>query len=76
MGVVDVGILDPKGHKDQVKPIVLKKSEILWYVEYTAQIEGLHSINVFFAGKPVPKSPFGVGVAKGKEGLLRKQSPG
>jgi len=62
-GVVDVGIVDPTGKKDSVKPIVTKKSDDLWYVEYTALIPGLHSVNVNFAGKPIPKSPYGVGVS-------------
>ena len=66
VGVVDVGVLDPQGHKDTVKPVVHHKSEELWYVEYTAKVEGLHSVNVFFAGRPIPGSPYGVAVAPGK----------
>ena len=66
IGVVDVVVLDPHGHKDTIRPMVSKKSEEKWYVEYTAQVEGMHSVNVFFAGKPIPKSPFGVGVSPGK----------
>ncbi len=65
MGVVDVAVLDPAGHKDNVRPIISKKSDELWYVEYTAKVEGLHSVNVFFAGKPIPLSPFGVVVSPG-----------
>jgi len=62
-GVVDVGIVDPAGKKDTVKPIITKKSDDLWYVEYTALTPGLHSVNVNFAGKPIPKSPYPVGVS-------------
>lgn len=65
IGIVDVAILDPHGRKDAVRPTVIKRSEELWYVEYTPKEEGLHSVNVFFAGKAIPKSPFGVGVAPG-----------
>ena len=36
--------------------------------EYTATTLGLHSVNVFFAGKPIPGSPFGVKVGPGKYG--------
>jgi filamin len=31
--------------------------------EYISTLVGLHSINVFFAGNPIPSSPFGVKVA-------------
>lgn len=31
-----------------------------------SQLTGLHSVNVFYAGKPIPNSPFGVRVAPGK----------
>jgi len=64
-GVVDVGIVDPKGAKNSVRPVITKKSADLWYVEYTALIPGLHSVNVFFAGKQINNSPFAVGVAAG-----------
>ena len=63
MGVVDVAILDPQGHKDSVRPVITKKSEELWLVEYTAASDGLHSVNIFFAGKAIPNSPFGVGIS-------------
>ena len=65
-GVVDVGIVDPNGKKDTVKTTITKKSDDLWYVEYTALIPGLHSVNVNFGGKPIPKSPYAVGVSTGK----------
>ena len=65
-GHVDVAILDPHGHKDTVKATVVKRSEESWYVEYKPKEEGLHSVNVFFAGKAVPGSPFGVGVSTGQ----------
>jgi len=61
-----VAIVDPRGHKDTIKPVVSKKSDELWYVEYTAQIEGLHSVNVFYSAKAIPGSPFGVGVSPGE----------
>ena len=64
-GVVDVGIIDPTGKRDTVKTTITRKSDDLWYVEYTALIPGLHSINVTFGGKPIPKSPYAVGVSGG-----------
>ena len=38
-------------------------------VEYTATTLGLHSVNVFFAGKPIPGSPFGVKVGPGEQNI-------
>jgi filamin len=63
-GVVDVGIVDPNGKKETVKTTITKKSDDVWYVEYTALVVGMHSVNVNFGGKPIPKSPFGVAVSK------------
>ena len=66
VGNVDVAIVDPHGHKDTIRPVVTQRSEVSWYVEYTPKDEGLHSINVFFAGNAIPNSPYGVGVSPGK----------
>lgn len=35
----------------------------VWRCEYISTITGLHSVNVFFAGKLIPKSPMGVKIA-------------
>ena len=64
-GIVDVGIVDPDGAKDTVRPTVIMRTEEVWYVEYTPKKKGLHSVNVNFAGKPITGSPFGVGVSPG-----------
>jgi filamin len=64
-GNVDVGIVDPQGKKDTIRPFVVKKTEDTWYVEYIPLEPGLHSVNVFFIGQPVPKSPYAVGVGAG-----------
>ena len=63
--MVDVGIIDPAGKKDSVKAVITRKSDDVWYVEYTAVVAGLHSVNVHFGGKPIPKSPYAVGVSAG-----------
>ena len=67
-GNVDVVILDPHGRKDTVRasiqPVVGKEGTFL--VEYVPIDQGLHSINVFFAGSQIPNSPFGVQVAPRK----------
>jgi len=65
MGAVDVAILDPQGHKDTARPTITQKADGVWVVEYSATGSGLHSVNVFFAGKSIPNSPFGVVVAPG-----------
>ncbi len=63
---MDVAILDPHGHKDTVRPMVTQRSEFVWYVDYTPKEAGLHSVNIFFAGKAIPHSPYPVGVSAGK----------
>ncbi len=60
---MDCVILDPQGNRDAVKPRLTRQSEDVYLVEYTPKTEGLHSVNVFFAGQPIPASPFGVMVA-------------
>jgi filamin len=66
MGVVDVVILDPHGHRDTTRPTITQKSDGVFLVEYYPTQPGLHSVNVFFAGKAIPNSPFGVGITPGR----------
>lgn len=65
-GNVDCVILDPHSSRDAVKPIITKQSEDNYLVQYTPKTEGLHSVNVFFAGQQIPNSPFGVMVSPSK----------
>ncbi|XP_049804905.1 filamin-A isoform X1 [Schistocerca nitens] len=62
-GVPEVIILDPAGAKNSVPVKVRQISPDLWRCEYVSSAVGLHSVNVFFAGKPIPNSPFGVRVS-------------
>ncbi|XP_060516412.1 filamin-A isoform X2 [Cylas formicarius] len=62
-GVPEVIILDPSGNKNSVPVKVRQTSPDLWRCEYISSIIGLHSVNIFFAGQPIPNSPFGVRVA-------------
>nr|CAD7196862.1 unnamed protein product [Timema douglasi] len=62
-GGPEVIILDPAGNKNTV-PVKLRQiSPDVWRCEYVSPITGLHSVNIFFAGKPIPNSPCGVRVA-------------
>lgn len=62
-GVPEVIILDPAGQKNTV-PVKLRQiSQDVWRCEYASSTVGMHSVNVFFAGNPIPKSPYGVSVA-------------
>lgn len=62
-GSPEVIVLDPSGHKTTV-PVSLRQMEPLnWRCEYISHLPGLHSVNVFFAGEPIPNSPFGVKIA-------------
>uniref|UniRef100_A0A5K3FE22 Calponin-homology (CH) domain-containing protein n=1 Tax=Mesocestoides corti TaxID=53468 RepID=A0A5K3FE22_MESCO len=65
-GVADCVILDPQGRQDVIKPNITRQSEDNYLVEYTPRMEGLHSVNVFFAGQQIPNSPFGVMVGPRK----------
>jgi len=65
IGVIDVAVIDPTGRKDVIRPMVARKADDNWYVEYTPLVEGPHSVNIFFAGKPIANSPFPVAVSQG-----------
>lgn len=59
-GVPEVIILDPSGHKTSVAAKVRQIEQNLWRCDYTPGAVGLHSVNVFYAGKAIPNSPFGM----------------
>lgn len=62
-GVPEVIVLDPAGQRNTV-PVKLRQiSPEVWRCEYVASGTGVHSINVFFAGQPIPKSPYGVRIS-------------
>lgn len=63
----EVVVLDPS---DAHKPIPSQLTPLgngHYRVDYVAKEPGLHSVNVFFAGKPITNSPFGVQVAPSKK---------
>lgn len=62
-GVPEVIILDPTGNKHSVPVKVRQTSPDVWRCEYISSKIGLHSVNIFFAGVAIPKSPFGVRVS-------------
>lgn len=62
-GTPEVIILDPAGHKTTVPAKLRQIEDNLWRCEYMSSLTGLHSVNVFYAGKPINQSPFGVRVA-------------
>lgn len=64
-GVPEVIILDPSGNKNTVPVKVRQTSPDLWRCEYVSSIIGLHSVNIFFAGQPIPNSPYGVRISPG-----------
>lgn len=56
-------ILDPEG-KPNTAPMRLRQIEDdLYRCEYSPLEAGVHSVNIFYAGKPITKSPFGVRVS-------------
>lgn len=64
-GSAEVVILDPNGKKDtaslKISPHAVQRD--VYRCEYIATKLGLHSINVFYAGNPIPASPFGVKIS-------------
>ncbi|XP_037819332.1 filamin-A isoform X3 [Lucilia sericata] len=62
-GVPEVIIIDPANHKTSVAAKVRQLENDVWRCEYVSAIQGLHSVNVFYAGTPIPNSPFPVKVA-------------
>ncbi|XP_036141495.1 filamin-A isoform X4 [Monomorium pharaonis] len=62
-GVPEVIILDPQSNKTTVPVKLRQTSPDVWRCEYVSPITGLHSVNIFFAGKPIPGSPVGVNIA-------------
>lgn len=53
-------ILDPTGKRNTVPVKIRQTSADMWRCEYASPMVGLHSVNVFFGGKPIPNSPIGV----------------
>ncbi|KAL5283098.1 cher family protein [Megaselia abdita] len=63
LGVPEVVIIDPANHKTSV-PVKLRQVEKdIWRCEYVTPLTGMHSVNVFYAGTAIPKSPFAVKVS-------------
>ncbi|XP_061187564.1 filamin-A-like isoform X11 [Saccostrea echinata] len=64
-GSIDVVILDPHGRKDTIRPSIapVPGKEGTYLVEYIPMEQGVHSINIMFAGQQIPKSPYGVNVS-------------
>ncbi|XP_060856189.1 filamin-A isoform X2 [Metopolophium dirhodum] len=66
-GVPEVIILDPAGRENTI-PVKLKKEPNGVYIcDYTPVVQGVHSVNVFFANQPVPLSPFAVGISNASD---------
>lgn len=76
-GSIDVVILDPHGRKDTIRPSIspVPGKEGTYLVEYIAMEQGLHSINIMFAGQQIPKSPYGVNVSPGKRHCWQSVKP-
>ncbi|XP_014206619.1 filamin-A [Copidosoma floridanum] len=62
-GVPEVIILDPQGNRATVPVKLRQTAPDVYRCEYTSPIIGLHSVNIFFAGKLIPNNPIGVRVA-------------
>lgn len=56
-------ILDSSGNKNSVPVKLRQTNPDLWRCDYISSNLGLHSVNIFFAGQPIPNSPFGVRIS-------------
>lgn len=65
-GPVEVVILDPSDAHKQIPVNTTPIGPGRARVNYVAKEPGLHSVNVFFAGQPIPNSPYGVRVSPSK----------
>lgn len=56
-------LVDPRGRQDVVPVSVKQVGPGKFRCEYVPREPGLHSVNILFAGRPIPNSPYGVNVA-------------
>ncbi|XP_072567273.1 filamin-C-like [Paramormyrops kingsleyae] len=63
-GDVGVVIVDPTGRRDTVPVTLENKGDNVFRCTYQPLQEGPHSVQVTFAGQPIPKSPFPVNVSQ------------
>ncbi|XP_025412899.1 filamin-A isoform X2 [Sipha flava] len=66
-GVPEVIILDPAGRENTIPVKLRKEPNGVYICDYTPIVQGVHSVNVFFANQPVPLSPFAVGIANASD---------
>ncbi|CAF3564394.1 unnamed protein product [Adineta steineri] len=66
-GLAEVILVDPRGRQDVVPVSVKQVGPGKFRCEYVPREPGLHSVNVFFAGRPIPNSPYGVNVASSSD---------
>ncbi|CAM2708294.1 unnamed protein product [Rotaria socialis] len=62
-GLAEVVLVDSHGRQDVVPVAVKQTSPGKFRCEYVPRESGLHSVNIFFAGRPITNSPYGVNVA-------------
>lgn len=62
-GLAEVVIADARGRKDTVPVSVKQTAPGKFRCEYVAREPGLHAVNVYFAGRPIPNSPYNVNVS-------------
>ncbi|CAF0875720.1 unnamed protein product [Rotaria sordida] len=66
-GLAEVIVVNPRGRQDAVPVSVKQTGPGKFRCEYVPREPGLHSVNVFFAGRPIPNSPYGVNVASSSD---------
>ncbi|VVC42331.1 Hypothetical protein CINCED_3A018391 [Cinara cedri] len=66
-GSPEVIILDPAGRENTIPVKLRKEPNGVFVCDYTPAVQGVHSVNVFFANQPVPQSPYAVGITNASD---------
>lgn len=66
-GNPEVFILDPAGRENTIPVKIKKEPNGVYRCDYSPVVQGVHSINVFFANQSIPHSPFAVNTSNGNE---------
>ena len=62
-GLAEVVVIDPNNQQETVPVSVKQTTPRKFRCEYIPREPGHYSINILFAGRPIPNSPYGVNVA-------------
>jgi hypothetical protein len=62
-GLAEVVIADARGRQDVIPVSVKQTTPGKFRCEYVPREPGVHAVNIFFAGRPIHNSPYGVNIS-------------